>query len=96
MANRNNGSDYDAEAGAPTAIRTIIGSADPYTGQFIAPENSTYRSTDGILTGCTHEGRAFRTNGAQPDPRCQAWAFDQKDLFSLSDFLQVHGEAGVR
>ena len=96
MVDRNNGSDYDAEAGAPTAIRTVIGSADPYTGQYIAPENSTYRSTDGLQTGCTHEGRAFETNGAQPAPRCHTWGFDQKELLSLSDFLQVHGEAGVR
>ena len=96
MADRNNGSDYDAEAGAPTAIRTIIGTADPYTGQFLAPENSTYRSTDGLQMGCTHDGRAFETNGAQPSPRCVTWKYDQKDVYSLTDFLQVHGEAGVR
>ena len=96
MANRNNGSDYDAEAGAPTAIRTIIGSVDPYTGQYLAPENSTYRSTDGNLVGCKHAGRAFETNGAEPAPRCNAWAFNQLDYITTSDYVTVPGEAGVR
>ena len=90
----NNGSDYDAEAGAPVTERTIIGSAD--TGRFIAPENSTYRSSTGLHTGCEHDSRAFDTNGAQPTPRCVTWAYDQQAQYSLSDFLQVPGEAGVR
>ena len=96
MADRSNGSDYDAEAGAPAASRFVSGTTDPYTGQFIAPENSTYRSTDGLQLGCTHEGRAFETNGAQPAPRCLMREYNVDGVYSLSDFVQVHGEAGVR
>ena len=94
----NNGSDYDAEAGAPTEERTIIGTVDPFTGEFRAPENSTYRSTDGThQPGCTHDEIAFDTNGAQPVPRCNIWGYDQRQgIYGLSAFSGVRGEAGVR
>ena len=93
----NNGSDYDAEAGAPASARHIIGGVDPYTGEYAAPENSTYRSRDGHQNGCERESIAFDTNGAQPSPRCTVSAFDRTTkVWGLSAFTKVFGEAGVR
>ena len=93
----NNGSDHDAEAGAPTEERTIIGTVDPFTGEFVAPENSTRRSMTGEQPGCEHDSIAFDTNGAQPVPRCNIWGYDQRQgIYGLSAFSGVRGEAGVR
>ena len=94
----NNGSDYDAEAGTPTKDRTILGTAHPRTGEFVAPGNVPLTwSTDGRQTGCPNADIAFKTNGAQPVARCNVHNFDmRKGMYEFAAFTTVHGEAGVR